>query len=173
MIVIAVILEIAGRFSWGIIKENMFALKARQNAEKQIIDGDLKHQVRNIKNPLMDLSEEEVEQIIEAFHLTIPDSEDNIKFRLFAKAENSVSKMYYLELDNVEDREALYNANLGIPDRKVFMGYYNLKTDKSGSYPYYFVFKVNYESDYGPADEDIIKSVSEVYEQMKKQRESA
>lgn len=167
LIIINLILGIALQFFAVSFRRAVSDFRTQQRLEQSLADGRLKHQEANIKKPLMNFSDDEIDQIINAFQLTIPESEANIEFRLFAKTKNNESGKYYLELDNVKDREALYNANLEAREKGVYMGTYNLRTDDNGEYPYYFVFFVKYESDYGTPDKDLIKSVSNVYEDLK------
>ena len=172
LIILGLFVSLSVFMTERVLRKSISEFRAEQLSERDKIKGNLWHEEHNIKKPLMDLSEAETRRIIETFGIEIPEGENDIAVRLFADVENSVGKMYYIELDSIGNRDALYKANQEAKNKGLYSGVNCLTTDKNGEYMYYFAFYVRYECNYfyNPPDEGYVKSISELYGELKSTR---
>lgn len=80
------------------------------SAKKHIIDFYDEDECVNI------FSEEESEELLQIFNITIPDNENNAYIHSLARVEGDSSVTYFLNIDGVADYEAFFAANADVPD---------------------------------------------------------
>lgn len=119
------------------------------------------------KYSLTNFSEEEAKQIITAFGIIIPETEKDITVHSFTQVDlNGIGKQYVVEVDNISDRKALYDANNNTQKpEKLYLPLMWNSTNSNGEYRYYFCFTT---LDYYPLD-GYVSSVSQLYEMFSKQ----
>lgn len=118
------------------------------------------------KKSLTNFTEEESEQIITTFGIIVPETENNITVHSFTLVDlNGIGEEYIVEIDNVSNREALYEANNNTkkPEKLYLPLMWNF-TNRNGEYRYYFCFTT---SGYYPLD-GYVNSVSQLYEMLSK-----
>lgn len=115
------------------------------------------------KNIVVDFTDEEIERLLEAFDMVIPENEPNAKPRLLAAKDD---RYYYLEFDGITDRKAFYDANKY--DRKRYFKFdddWN-DIDDSGEYTHYFAVRVQFESGGEKLKSPYITKIEPLYKEL-------
>lgn len=125
------------------LKEQNDLRKAYKSHVAEIAKGDLDDFLfyRN-DNVIVEFTDEEIERLLEAFDMVIPENEPDAKPRLFGIS----AYYYYLEFDGITDRKAFYDANKF--DRKRYFEFFSTwdDVDDNGEYTHYFAVRVQFES---------------------------
>ena len=126
------------------LKEQNDLRKAYENHVAETAKGELHDDLWLFfqKNIVVDFTDEETERLLEAFDMTIPENEPNVKPRLLTTRRDS----YYLEFDGITDRKAFYDINK--IDRKRYFHFEDNwnDVDENGEYTNYFTVRVQFES---------------------------
>lgn len=127
-----------------VLKEQNKVREAYEDHVAETAKGDL-HDDRWLywhKNIVVDFTDEEIERLLEAFDMVIPENEPNAKPRLLTTDRDS----YYLEFDGIMDRKAFYDINK--IDRKRYFHFEDNwnDVDENGEYTNYFTVRVQFES---------------------------
>ena len=115
------------------------------------------------KNIVVDFTDEEIERLLEAFDMVIPENEPNAKPRLLAAKDD---RYYYLEFDGITDRKAFYDANKY--DRKRYFKFdddWN-SVDDNGEYTNYFAVSVQFKSGDEELKSPYITKIEPLYKEI-------
>lgn len=113
-------------------------------------------------NIVVGFTDEEIERLLEAFDMVIPENEPDAKPRLLA----TNSGYYYLEFDGISDRKAFYDANKYDRDR-----YFEFDSDwnevgDNGEYTNYFAVRVRFESGGKKLKSPYITKIEPLYKEI-------
>lgn len=150
------------------LNEYADAREAYETSVDEIAEGELDHDtpLYGMKDKIVDFTDEETEQLYEAFDIVIPENEPNIRPRLLGTECHSYASYYYLEFDGINDRKAFYDANKY--DRKRFFEFGDNWKDvgEDGEYTHYFSVSVQFKSGKEQLKSPNIIKIKPLYEEM-------